>query len=165
MNGGLYVIPWPDGADAAPALAQARGVLSQQQDASATIWHMSDQLGMGLALAESGLRRSTHCRRARGLPTHLPTEWLSKIPAQEVSGIHYHGHVDQHGLPRPAGVDWIDDAIGRMNGVLADRRRKRFSNEIFWDFRYAQFPELGSGVGSRNEPLAHKQRLLRPISR
>jgi 2-polyprenyl-3-methyl-5-hydroxy-6-metoxy-1,4-benzoquinol methylase len=161
FNGGLYVIPVAMARTLLPLWHKHAAFCLQQQDLLGDYLRNSDQLGMGLALAESGLPIDPLPTGAN-LPTHFPKEELARIPAQEVASLHYHEHVDIHGMPCQTGVDWIDAAIVRMNGILTSERRKRFSNEIFWDFRYAHFPELGSGLGSRNEVLAHKQGLLSP---
>lgn len=38
---------------------------------------------------------------------------------------------------------------------------QEFNNVLFWNFRYAAFPERGSGIGSRGENLQYKHTLLR----
>jgi 2-polyprenyl-3-methyl-5-hydroxy-6-metoxy-1,4-benzoquinol methylase len=161
FNGGLYVVPGPMAATLLPLWRKYAAFCLEQLDLLGDYIHMSDQLGMGLALAESGAPID-RLPTGANLPTHLPKEQLARIAVQEVTGLHYHSYIDQHAMLRQVGVDWIDAAIGRANGILTGGRRNRFSNEIFWDFRYAHFPELGSGLGSRNEVLAHKQDLLRP---
>lgn len=161
FNGGLYVMPGATARMLSPLWQKhARFCLEQGDLLGDRLLH-SDQLGMGLALAESG-QSIEPLPTGANLPTHLPKKYLSRIPRQDIIGIHYHGHWDQHGLPRDVGVRWIDAGIGRVRDILVNERRKGFSNDIFWDFRYEQFPELGSGVGSRDEPLAYKQRMLRP---
>ncbi len=161
FNGGLYVIPASFAATLLPLWDKwARFCLAQGDLLGDYLIH-SDQLGMGLALVESGLPIEPLPAGAN-LPSHLAKERLARIPRQEVSGIHYHRHVEEHGLPRDAGVPWIDTAIRQVRDTLITERRKGFANDIFWDFRYAQVPQLGSGHGSRGQVLAYKQSLLRP---
>ena len=50
-------------------------------------------------------------------------------------------------------------AMVRANQVI----QKHFHNQLFWNFRYEQNPELGSGVGSRGETANYKRDLMREI--
>jgi SAM-dependent methyltransferase len=40
-----------------------------------------------------------------------------------------------------------------------------FDNSVFWDRRYTENPELGSGVGSRGENLLHKRQIIETFLR
>ena len=42
-----------------------------------------------------------------------------------------------------------DRVIEALNGRIAGFMASSFLNSVFWDFRYAVAPELGSGLGSR----------------
>ena len=72
--------------------------------------------------------------------------------------------LDNHGLPQMPGAEGhgqhIDCAISRLRA----QRRNWFSNEIFWNFRYRFYPELGSGIGSRGDWLEKKRALLLPFA-
>ena len=162
FNGGLYVIPGAAAEALGPLWERWARFCLEQEDLLGEYLHHSDQLGMGLALAESGLAIDPLPAGAN-LPIHLEKRLLARIRRQEVSGIHYHRHVERHGLPSDVGIRWIDAAIRRIRDDLVIERRKGFANDLFWDYRYAQWPGLGSGLGSRGEVLAHKQSLLRPI--
>lgn len=48
-------------------------------------------------------------------------------------------------------------AIAEANRQIASG----FENRLFWDLRYSQFSERGSGIGSRGENLVYKRNLLR----
>jgi hypothetical protein len=48
-------------------------------------------------------------------------------------------------------------AIAEANRQLA----RGFENRLFWNLRYSQFSERGSGIGSRGENLLYKRDLLR----
>lgn len=161
FNGGLYVIPASAARTLGPLWQKWARFCLKQADLLGRYLHHSDQLGMGLALAESGLAIEPLPTGAN-LPTHLAKKELARIPRQPVSAIHYHRHIEQHGLPRDAGLPWIDAATRQARERLIRERRKGFCNDLFWDFRYAQLPQLGSGLGSRGEALAHKRKLLRP---
>jgi hypothetical protein len=53
------------------------------------------------------------------------------------------------------------DALARAAVVKANEQIGRgFENTTFWNFRYARFPEQGSGVGARGQSLLYKRNLL-----
>lgn len=124
----------------------------------------SDQLGLALALVETGVEISD-LNEGHNFPTHFRRANYTGRPRQELRSIHYHSNVDTHGLPNGVGVGWIDRQIARFNRKVVEARRNDFDNTIFWDFRYKVHPELGSGVGSRGEVLAYKQERLAPVLR
>ncbi|RME59398.1 class I SAM-dependent methyltransferase [Candidatus Parcubacteria bacterium] len=161
FNGGLYVMPTAMAGELAQLWKKHALFCLQQTGLLGDYLHHSDQLGMGLALAESGLPVDL-LPVGDNFPSHLPECKLSLLTPQPIRALHYHSHVDQHGLPRNTGIRWADEAIQRIRAILVEQRRKRFLNEIFWDFRYDQFPELGSGLGSRGDVLAFKTSLLHP---
>jgi SAM-dependent methyltransferase len=80
-------------------------------------------------------------------------------PAKPISLLHYHNQsVNVVGLLEPA---WTvtpaeKQAIEQANSQIA----RHFENKLFWEMRYANFSERGSGVGSRGENLDYKRRLL-----
>ena len=76
-----------------------------------------------------------------------------------ISLLHYHndsmnvvGLLDPPGASTPA----EKEAVGQANSQIA----KHFNNRLFWEMRYANFSERGSGVGSRGENLEYKRNLL-----
>ncbi|MBE9636314.1 class I SAM-dependent methyltransferase [Salipiger mangrovisoli] len=162
FNGGLYVMPASVAQTLAPLWAKHARFVLEQVELLPNNLHNADQVGMGLALLEAGAEISPLPDGAN-LPTHLGLPRLSRLEAQPVSALHYHAHSDNHGLPVAVGnLPWIDQQIGTARSILTEQRRAGFLNEIFWDFRYQMFPELGSGLGSRGEVLMWKQSLMRP---
>lgn len=161
FNGGLYVMPSAMARALHPLwVKHTRQSLEQTELLGEFLCH-ADQIGLGLALAESGAPVA-ELPFGANMPTNFTAEELGRVPEQPVSAIHYHGNMDPHGLPKLVGVDWMDAAIARARKALDRERRKGFRNEIFWDFRYATNPELGSGLGSREASLADKRDMLRP---
>jgi 2-polyprenyl-3-methyl-5-hydroxy-6-metoxy-1,4-benzoquinol methylase len=55
----------------------------------------------------------------------------------------------------------VDEKIEKVNELIRMSRRNRFDNFSFWDFRYAMFPDTGSGIGSRGSNLVKKRELIR----
>lgn len=156
-NGGLYLVPgallaplrsawttWVDWMIARP------GLLEGPQRV-----HV-DQVAFGLAVVDAGLPLDL-LPLEDNLPTHA---WVGPLPDVVPRVLHYHDNVDASGFLRPVGRGAIDAAIGRVNDVIRARRQRGFENAAFWDFRYANAPDLGSGLGSRGPNLAYKRRLL-----
>lgn len=159
-NGGVYVIP----SSLLPAVAGAwatwaRWLLDRREllDRYATY---VDQLAMALALASEGID-AARLDVKWNFPTHMP-EWISPT-ADAPAVMHYHQRVEPSGLLSTTGVAAVDTVIARVNAAIADVWRAAFPNRSFWEWRYATDPALGSGVGSRGEPLQEKRRLIRAV--
>jgi hypothetical protein len=76
-----------------------------------------------------------------------------------ISMLHYHNDsVNVVGLLDPAGAVSAaeKEAVGQANLQIA----RHFDNKLFWEMRYANFSERGSGVGSRGDNLEYKRKLL-----
>lgn len=81
-------------------------------------------------------------------------------PILPIALLHYHStSLNVLGLIEPrARLNEIEsDAIARANAQIC----AGFDNRVFWDLRYAHFPERGSGVGSRGSHREYKCQLLR----
>ena len=154
FNGGFYAMPAAMARTLGPLWREYATFNLGQADLLGKYLQHSDQLGIGMAVAQSGVPVDL-LPFVTNLPTHLPKASLAALAPQAIGALHYHQHLDQHGLPLPVGVNWIDRAITQARQTLTDGRRLGFSNEIFWDFRYDKFPELGSGLGSRDAVLAY----------
>jgi len=162
FNGGLYVLPqaaiealqnsWPEWAQ---RCLDSEDLLKKQ------LKH-SDQLGFALAVLNDRLEWEALESR-NNFPTHFAKDSYLTREAESLSALHYHGNVDSHGLPKTVGIQWIDDQINRAADAIRQARRSLFSNEIFWDFRYLHDPGLGSGLGSRDEPLNIKRNIILPF--
>ena len=139
FNGGLYVMPATMARNLHPIWERHALSCLDQPDLLGAYLHHADQLGLGLALAESGDPIEL-LPFGGNLPTHFSAEKLSRVERQDIWCIHYHSHMDQHGLPEPVGVDWIDAIIRRLRTTIESERRKGFLNELFWEFRYATNP-------------------------
>jgi SAM-dependent methyltransferase len=159
LNGGLYLVPGALFARLSAAWAEwARWLL----DCGVLGPHafFTDQVAMALALAAEGIGVS-YLERAWNFPTHHP-EWVAEntvIPAI----VHYHTRVKPTGLLAETGNLAVDEAIARVNASIATVWHDAFPNRTFWEWRYKTNPSLGSGVGSRSEPLKAKRRLLRRV--
>jgi SAM-dependent methyltransferase len=156
-NGGLYLVP---GA-MLPVVARAwerwaRWLLERRELLAAWSLHV-DQVAMALALAAEGIE--TFELDARwNFPLHLPA--LAGPDPAPPAVIHYHQQVDATGQLSPAGIPALDRRIDEANRAFGEVCREAFPNATFWEWRYLTDPELGSGVGSRGEPLADKRALL-----
>ena len=90
--------------------------------------------------------------------THLDTP--PEMQACDPVILHYHDRVDASGYLQPSPYPGAQKRIEQFNGRLRQDRRQRFDNRLFWDWRYAHAPDLGSGLGSRGAACAYKQELL-----
>lgn len=163
FNGGFYVIPanaWSElrtGWDRWAQFCLGRG------DLLGPYAHHADQLGFGMAVMAAGLEIDPLGLEAN-FPLHL-RGLHAELEPRELVGIHYHRELDTHGLVVPGQVPWIADQVRQVNEGLKANRRDHLDNGIFWDFRYATNPELGSGVGSRGDTLLAKRAMLLPYFR
>ena len=123
-------------------------------------WAHVDQAAMALALSELRVD-CTLLTAESNFPVHLPAERLKTLDATRIDVLHYHSSVLPSGQIKTTGIAAIDAAIGRANQSIAALVDRNFHNALFWNNRYASFPELGSGVGSRGEVLSQKKELLR----
>jgi SAM-dependent methyltransferase len=97
-------------------------------------------------------------------PTH--SERLLALPAMQVCDpviLHYHDGVDSNGCLKSVPCPGAQMRIEEFNRHLQQERRRGFDNRLFWDFRYAHDPELGSGLASRGTVKEYKRRLLREL--
>lgn len=163
FNGGFYVIPsaaWAclrTGWDKWARFCLDRAALLGDYA------HHADQLGFGLAVLDAELAVEPLGLEAN-FPLHL--RWLhADLAPLELVGIHYHWELDSHGLLEEGQVPWIAEQVRVVNEGLTASRRARLDNSIFWDFRYASDPTLGSGLGSRGETLIEKRAMLLPYFR
>ncbi|MCD6476962.1 MAG: sulfotransferase, partial [Candidatus Aenigmarchaeota archaeon] len=77
--------------------------------------------------------------------------------------LHYHWLVDPSGYIKPSHFPKANKKIECFNERLREYRKSNMNNKIFWDFRYSNSPELGSGWGSRGLPLIYKKEIIKEI--
>ncbi len=164
FNGGVYVLPRA----AIPALKRLwpkwTDFCLQHGEGLAKVVHHADQIGFALAMLEARIPFEP-LSLAENFPLHFDAPAYKDVAPCELTIIHYHWRLNDHGLPRPVGVDWIDAQVRTLSQRIVATRRNAFDNAIFWDFRYDAFPELGSGIGSRGSVLAYKRSRLAPFFR
>jgi 2-polyprenyl-3-methyl-5-hydroxy-6-metoxy-1,4-benzoquinol methylase len=157
VNGGLYLIPAPLLPVLAPAWESwARWLLDRRELLFDWTFHL-DQVAMALALAEEGIGSEQLDVR-----WNTPIHDLTRIPPDPPipAIIHYHQEIDTQGRIRMTGFPSIDQQIERVNEAIGNLWQEAFPNATFWQWRYLSDPELGSGIGSRGEPLLGKRDLL-----
>jgi peptidoglycan/xylan/chitin deacetylase (PgdA/CDA1 family)/SAM-dependent methyltransferase len=121
-----------------------------------------DQVSFALAVRELDAR-VTLLDLSWNYPIHIGT--TVKLPHLSPNVLHYHREMTPHMGVKFTEIETVDRAIDSLNTSIASFIRKRLINSIFWDFRYAMAPELGSGVGSRGEHLEYKRELLARLLR
>lgn len=156
-NGGLYMIPreyfctlqqaWP---------RWAHWLIDNISLIPEAYQKHIDQMSFGLAVHELGLPLEL-LTLAENYPTHLSIARKSDISPK---AIHYHSHVDPNHRLKQVGAPLVDKQIASVNRMIYQRRQANFGNQAFWNFRYSEYPGLGSGVGSREQNLKHKELVL-----
>ena len=159
-NGGLYLIPAP----LLPRLARgwetwARWLLDRRELLLDWTFHL-DQVAMTLALAAEGIGSEPLDVR-----WNTPVHDLTRIPEDPPvpAVIHYHQQIDPQGRIRMTGSPSIDGQIERVNEAIGQLWQEAFPNATFWEWRYLTDPDLGSGIGSRGQPLVGKRELLATV--
>ncbi|SFA50009.1 Methyltransferase domain-containing protein [Paracoccus halophilus] len=161
-NGGAYFLPRA----AFAALAEAwprwsRHCLAQQALLGDHLHH-ADQLGFALAMQELDLP-FLPLDVGANFPTHFRAHIYQGLAPQEITAMHYHRHVDAHGMPAPTGIAWVDRQMMQAMNRIRRQHSIGLDNAVFWETRYATDPELGSGLGSRGEVMLDKRRQLAPV--
>lgn len=124
--------------------------------------YFCEQASLTLAYAQTRVP-FTELPSAMNFPLHLggpniPEEMKNCDPRI----IHYHHLVDPSGLIKETPhYPKAQNRIIQFNERLKQYRRKRFDNKVFWDLRYAEYPDLGSGLGSRDSSLVYKREILK----
>lgn len=119
----------------------------------------ADQAAFALSMTE--LKIPVHVlNREFNFPTHLNLSMeYDCLPYI----LHYHWMLDDQQFLKYSGLPNVDSAIVQVNNCISDDRRANFNNQIFWDFRYSNDAEKGSGVGSRGIILEVKYNLLQRL--
>ena len=121
--------------------------------------HHVDQISFCMALSEPSFTFQSLDVKYN-TPTHQQ-DFFPKITQQldgkQPSILHYHSNLNPVGLLALVGMPNIDASVSKVNKVL----ESCFNNVLFWDFRYSNNPELGSGVGSRGDILELKRKMLK----
>jgi hypothetical protein len=121
-----------------------------------------DQASFAVTLSEY-----EHCFRELPLSMNYPAHFaLEKYPEYSFSIqpeiIHYHHMVEKKdGYLLDSSLPYVQTAVKDFNHHLMIDRDLNFSNALFWDFRYEFYPELGSGVGSREDFANYKAAIIR----
>ena len=162
FNGGLYGLPskyitsfeksWKKYAQEMLESEKVKDILAEK------INHI-DQISFSLALAKLELPYKT-LEYEYNCPTHIKnTELLDKKLKSKAKVIHYHNNLSNTGLLNTIEKQYIKDSIAQVNEIV----KQHFNNALFWSYRYATNPELGSGIGSRGDVAQYKLKLLKNI--
>jgi len=111
-----------------------------------------DQISFSLATFDLSIP-VINVERKYNYPLHLPIEKFGNPIV-----LHYHRNISKLGLIYTEGEcdKEFHSAIQNANNLIGSF----FNNKIFWSFRYEMFPELGSGIGSREQNMEYKRSLL-----
>jgi len=157
LNGGLYVVPGNLIAILGERWKQWALWLLDHIELLQKVGKENHVDQISFSLATHDLSIPIHnITRKYNYPAHLPIE---KIGYPSV--LHYHRNISKVGLIEVDGECDSDfqRAIQDANQLIGEC----FNNRIFWSFRYKAFPELGSGIGSREQNLEYKRALLKQL--
>jgi hypothetical protein len=125
-NGGLYVIQQNEIKRLREAWSKYAAKLLAAAPLSAKWSIHADQIGLACAIYDLGIEVS-ELESCWNFPTHLPAEMYGTFNNyQEQYGLHYHNHLDNHGLPLKVGVPWLDNSIELLRDVIIKGRREYF---------------------------------------
>jgi len=158
-NGGFYAIPrhlfpviaseWPKWAawlfeHIDPLRREGKEMHVDQ----VSMWLTTQMNNLPFAPAPSNVNYYIHFKGSHSL----------RRPHAPICILHYHDKLNVLGLIDSSFVEEKDEleAVEKANRQIG----RNFDSVIFWDFRYARWPERGSGIGSRGEPLVYKRELL-----
>jgi len=160
-NSGVLVFPSKMLSSFVPIWREYNTRLSNNIDLLSPHQNYCDQASLSLAFAAHPVPFQ-ELSVSMNFPLHLaaPKAPPSMIECDPVI-LHYHDKVDTSGYLLPSLYQKAQDRIQLINTNIRETRKKNFNNQLFWDFRYSQYPELGSGIGSRGDVLDYKKSILR----
>jgi len=159
-NAGVLVFPHAVLNDLCPAWQHFNDGLLARLELLPHPFHC-DQVSLSLAFASCRVP-FRELPLDMNFPLHLPDlDTLPTVTGSDPAILHYHDRVDASGYLLPSSFPGAQRRIELFNERLRESRCRRFNNRLFWDFRYAHDPELGSGLGSRGAVLAYKRELVR----
>ena len=162
-NGGFYIFT-KDGFQTIrePWIKWANWCLGKEEILGKYTKH-ADQLGFCFAVMETGLELE-HLPNTLNFPTHFSKRTYQKKKIElPPKVLHYHAELTPNLQLKEIGIPVVDQVIKEANLDIHEMHRNDFSNKLFWNFRYKENPELGSGVGSRGEVLEYKRKLIYPF--
>jgi 2-polyprenyl-3-methyl-5-hydroxy-6-metoxy-1,4-benzoquinol methylase len=162
FNGGLYGMPskyivsfgknWKKYAQKMLKSEKVKDILAEK------INHI-DQISFSLALKKLKLPYKI-LGYEYNCPTHIKNiDLLDTKLKSKAKVIHYHNNISNTGLLNTLEEQYVKETIVQVNEVI----KQHFNNALFWSYRYATNPELGSGVGSRGNVAQYKLKLLKNI--
>lgn len=160
-NGGLYIISNAFLKKLAPKWkANANWCIENATLFTPKYSKHADQVAFGLAMASLS-EKLIHLPLEYNFPTHVPT---SLLPNTSPKILHYHGEIDEHMKIKKKGLPLVDREIVKINESILENLNNSLDNAMFWNLRYALYPELGSGVGSRGDVLSYKKNLIKYLT-
>jgi 2-polyprenyl-3-methyl-5-hydroxy-6-metoxy-1,4-benzoquinol methylase len=164
-NTGVLIFPQPIVEALYPAWRNYNANLARRIELLKGTALSCEQASLTLAYAEVNRRNPIPFKElspAMNFPLHLtqpsvPVELADCDPVV----IHYHHLADSSGFIGGTIHPHAGKRIAEFNERLKGFRRKWFDNRGFWDDRYAEQPDHGSGLGSQGLPLIYKQQILK----
>lgn len=115
-----------------------------------------DQIALTLALQKTNIN-ITPLPIEMNFHIHRPVNKMFCPEKSQPYIIHYHSCIDKSGYLNSSKYPRVHKKIKKFNEIL---KEYEFNNKSFWDERYSNNSQLGSGIGSRGENLLYKRQLL-----
>jgi len=117
-NGGLYVIRRDEIQRLREAWYNYATKLLAAAPPNAQWAKHADQVGLACAVHALGIEVSK-LESGWNFPTHLSVDhYRTFTDSPKLYCLHYHGHMDSHGLPKKVGVPWLDDSLNLLRKAI-----------------------------------------------
>jgi 2-polyprenyl-3-methyl-5-hydroxy-6-metoxy-1,4-benzoquinol methylase len=161
-NGGVYIISKPFLNDLAPKWKEhTLWCIDNANLFTERYSKHADQVGFSLAMSSLNTEVS-HLEIEWNCPTHINKNLLDASIDPKI--LHFHDCINEHMLIKKTGLEKIDTKIDVINLKINEYLSSSLNNSMFWNLRYALYPKLGSGLGSRGEILEYKRKLIKYVT-
>jgi len=160
-NGGVYILSKKALNEIAPKwIDYAQWSIDNKKLFTDKYAKHADQVGFALALSSLN-KKATHLSIEWNFPTHVKKELLPNI---KPNIIHFHNCINEHMQIKKVGLKNVDEQIDTINEIISEKIIDSLNNSLFWDLRYALYPELGNRdvsviVATKHQNL-HKRDIL-----
>lgn len=161
FNAGILIFSRTALADLVPKWIEINKRLIERIDLLGDCSNYCEQASLSLALVASNTPFNI-LGNEMNFPMHFETP-ISHLESVDPLIVHYHWLVEPSGYIKQTHYDRVNIRLRQFNERLREEREKNFDNRMFWNLRYAENPDLGSGIGSRGEAKDYKRTLLRDL--
>ena len=141
----------------------ARQILSQR-DVYSLCGYFCDLAALTLAMAKLA-PEFKELPVGMNFPLHLQQPAQEKMLATEPLIVHYHHLLNAGGyIATDSPYALANARIAEFNRQLGEARRQQgYVDKVYWNYRYDEYGQLGSGWGSRGEPGRYKREIVHSL--